>query len=200
MTNCSKQEKIDYLSRMPENPNARDKLKYIQMVLLPCYFPFKNYNGGEISVSMHLDIQNLYERFTDPEKMDGFESNRLEHLERLKKKEWKECKVCKKLREPEHFVSCYKTCLVCLDMTSEEALEKFEKKKVAKESGLKCSSCCSLKLLNEFVMKPDGTFMKTCLTCRDKKKKSKPDEPPPPPPSPSEAQIPETEHPSHHFE
>ena len=171
MTNCSKQEKIDYLSRMPETPTIKDKLKYIQLVMLPRWFPFRDYAGGEVTTTMYLDIQSLYERFTDPEKMDFFEATRLEDLEKLKKKAWKQCKVCKKLREPEHFVSCYKTCLLCLDLTPEEALEKFEKKKVAKDSGLKCSSCCSRKLLNEFVMKPDGTFMKTCIPCRDKKKR-----------------------------
>jgi hypothetical protein len=107
---------------MPEKPNAIDKMKYIQLVLLPRWFPFKNYDGGEISVQMHIEIQDLFERFTDPKKMDEFEDTRLRELERLKKKDWKECKVCQKLREPEHFVSCYKTCLLCLDMTPEEAI------------------------------------------------------------------------------
>jgi len=172
MTNCSKQEKIDFLKNMPETPTLMDRLKYIKLVMLPRWYPFKNYDGGEVSTTMYLDVMHLYERFTDPEKFDYFETTRLEELEKSKKKHWKECSHCKQLREPEHFVSCYKTCLLCLDLTPEEAIEKFEKKKLAKDSGLKCSSCCSRKLLNEFVMKPDGTFMKTCLTCRDKKKRT----------------------------
>jgi hypothetical protein len=172
MTNCSKQEKIDYLKNMPETITIKDKLKYIEMVMLPRWYPFKNYKGGEVSTTMYLDILHLYERFTDPEKFDFFEVTRLEELEKLKKIHWKECKHCKQLREPEHFVSCYKTCLLCLDMTPEEALEKFEKKKLAMDSGLKCSSCCTRKLLNEFDMKPDGTFKKTCISCVKKKKKA----------------------------
>jgi hypothetical protein len=173
---------------MPEKPNTSDKLKYIQLVMLPRWFPFKNYAGGEITTQMHIDINDLFERFTDPEKMDFFENTRLEELERLKKKDWKECHHCKKLREPEHFVLCYKTCLLCLDMTLEEALKKFEKKKLAKESGVKCSSCCTIKLLNEYEVKPDGTYKKTCVKCVLKKKKQPevtPEEPPPPPPSPT---------------
>ena len=171
MTNCSKEDKLNYLSMMPEKPNSRDKMKYIQLVLLPRWFPFRNYDGGEITTQMHLDIENLFERYIDPVKMDEFEATRLEELEKLKKKDWKECKVCQKLLDPEYFVPCYKTCLLCLDMTAEEAIEKFEKKKLAKESGVKCSSCCTIKLLNEFQMKPDGSYMKTCIKCADKKKK-----------------------------
>ena len=175
MTNCSKEDKLNYLSMMPEKPNSRDKMKYIQLVLLPRWFPFKNYDGGEITTQMHMDIEHLYERFTDPEKFDYFEATRLEELEKLKKIHWKDCSNCKKMREPEHFVSCYKTCLLCLDLTAEEALEKFEKKKLAKESGVKCSSCCTIKLLNEFEIKADGSYKKTCIKCSDKKKKKAPE-------------------------
>ena len=85
MTNCSKQEKIDYLSRMPKNPTLIDKMKYIELVMLPRWYPFKDYAGGEVTTTMQLDILHLYERFTDPEKFDFFENTRLEDLEKLKK-------------------------------------------------------------------------------------------------------------------
>ena len=160
---------------MPEKPNSRDKMKYIQLVLLPRWFPFKNYDGGEISAQMHIEINELFERYIDPKKMDEFEDTRLEQLERLKKKDWKDCNHCKKLLDPEHFVPCYKTCLLCLDMTAEEAIEKFESKKLVKENGQKCSSCCTNKFLKEFDKKPDGTYKKTCIKCSDKKKKKAPE-------------------------
>ena len=175
MTNCSKQEKIDYLSRMPENPNPRDKMKYIQLVMLPCWFPFRSYDGGAITSTMNIDIQSLFDRFANPAGFDKFEQNRLEELEKLKYKDWKDCSHCKKLLSSEHFVPCYKICLPCLEMSAEEALEKFKNKKLAKENGQKCSTCCTNKLFNEYQMKPNGSYMKTCISCVERKKKKTPE-------------------------
>jgi hypothetical protein len=165
---------------MPENPNPRDKMKYIQLVMLPRWFPFKDYAGGEITATMNIDIEKHFDIFTNPDEFDNFENTRLRELERLQKKDWAECSNCKKLKEPEHFVPCYKTCLLCLGMTAEEAIEKFKNKKLAKENGQKCSTCSTNKLFNEFQMKPDGSYMKTCIKCVEKKRKKVPETTPEP--------------------
>jgi hypothetical protein len=187
MSNCSKAEKLAFLSGLQENPNMMDKLRYLQLIFIPFYNPVKEYKGGAMPTHIQARIISEFDYQTTPEQIDRCEVARLERDEEAKDKLRKKCSNCGNRRDPEYFVPFYKTCLVegCLDMTAEEATQKFLDKQKKKEEGIKCSTCGINKIQEDFGIKKDGSYKKTCIKCEDRKKKVKtPEMTPETPPSP----------------
>ena len=207
MTMCSKEDKLILISQIPENHYPIDKLDFLKKIFDPRFSPINNITYENLHETHNfLKVKSLYAEHITPEKIDAMEVARLYFLNKTKKKDQKKCLNCSNIRYKDDFVSYWKQCIFCLDMTVEEANEKGAERDKLKTDGVKCSTCNSRKFLNEFSIKKDGNHSKTCNTCLEARKKKKPEvtpEPPAPPPSPSlsptqfEAHSPETEHPSH---
>jgi len=186
MSNCSKAEKLAFLSKLQETPTIMDKLRYLQLIFIPFYNPVKEYKGGAMPTHIQARILSEFDYQTSPEQIDRTEVARLEREEEAKDKLRKKCSNCGNRRDPEYFVPFYKTCLVegCLGMTAEEATQKFLDKQKKKEDGVKCSTCGINKIQEDFGIKKDGSFKKTCIKCEDRKKKKPEITPEPPEPQP----------------
>ena len=74
--------------------------------------------------------------------------------------------------------------------------EAYTNKYIKKAEGVLCSTCNSRKQKEEFSVKKDGNYMKTCITCVNKKKKIKTPETTPESPHPTQVHDSETEHPN----
>jgi hypothetical protein len=173
----SKEDKLVLISQMPENPQLCDKLDFLKKIF-DMRFPntIKKINRENLSdLSNQLTVSSLYNEHITEEALNRMEVSRLYFLEQAKKENQKKCLNCSNVRNQDEFVSYWKQCIYCLDMTVEEANEKGAERDKLKSEGVKCSTCKSHKHLNEFSIKKDGNHSKTCIKCADKKKKKAPE-------------------------
>ena len=194
MAGCSKQEKEEFLAYIGKEPTMPQMLEYV-LKCRPTTFWNKELKRPVFNPVDAVDVyhlKELFEELSDPKTFDYYEDTwRILFRKRNEKK----CSECHGWKRNEEF-RFFKTCCRCRASTVEDDILKQE---AFKQSQV-CSGCHTRKLFSEF-NKKNSKIYKTCVSCC-LKKKPKPDEPPPPPPPPSpiEAQIPETEHPSHHSE
>jgi hypothetical protein len=182
MTMVSKDEKLILISEMGENPSLPEKLDFLKKIFDP-RFPntIKKITKENLSdTNNQRTVFSLYAEQTTPEKIDAMEVSRLYFLEQAKKENQKKCLNCSNVRNQDEFVKYWKRCIFCLDMTVEEANEKGAERDKKKTEGILCSTCNSRKCKEEFGIKKDGNYSKTCIKCIDKRKKKKPEETPEP--------------------
>lgn len=170
MTLYSKEDKLVLISQMPENPHPNDKLDFLKKIF-DLRFPseLKRITKDNLSDPNNLrHILYLYALHITPEKIDEMEESRQYFLN---EENQKKCLNCSNKRQQDEFVKYWAKCIYCLEMTAEEANAKGEERERLKSEGVLCSTCNSRKFLNEYSIKKDGSHMKTCISCVNKKKK-----------------------------
>ena len=177
MTMRSKEDKLILISQMGENPSIPEKFDFLKKIFDP-RFPSSIHRINRENLhdtNNQRTVISLYNEHITPEKIDSMEIGRLSLLEEAKKENQKKCLNCRNIRNKDEFVSYFKTCIYCLEMTVEEANAKGAEEERLKGEGQKCSTCSCRKYLNEFGIKKDGSYAKTCIKCVDKKKKKAPE-------------------------
>jgi len=171
----SKEDKLILIREMGENPSLPDKLDFLKKIFDMRYpNTIKKITRENLcDTNNQRTVMSLYAEHITPEKIDLMEASRLYLLEQAKKENQKKCLNCSNVRNQDEFVSYWKQCIWCLEMTVEEANEKGAERDKLKSEGVKCSTCKSHKYLNEFSIKKDGNHSKTCIKCIEARKKKK---------------------------
>jgi len=174
MTMYSKEDKLILISQMPENPRIDEKLNFLKKIFDPRYSTINKITRENLCDSVNQDkIKSLYAEHITPEKINDMETSRLYFLCQAKKENQKKCLNCSNIRRQDEFCSYWAKCIFCLEMTLEEANEKGAEKERLKNEGIFCSTCKSHKAKEEFSVKKDGSYSKTCIPCLEVRRKKK---------------------------
>ena len=164
MAACSKQSKLDFLSKIDvKNPTLPEMLEYVYMCR-PEWLWNKEKKCHTFTVLQDKeDLIKLFKKHTDPKEMDFFEKT---YKKNFRKKHEARCGECHSYKLKVEF-RFYKTCCRCRASTVEE--DDAEQERLSNSQV--CSSCHSRKLFNEFRTSKKGKIYKTCVSCCLKSKK-----------------------------
>jgi len=177
MTMRTKEEKLILIAQLGENPSLTDKLDFLKKIF-DTRFPsmIHRINRENLSdTNNQRTVSSLYNEHITEEALNRMEVSRLYFLEQAKKENQKKCLNCSNMRLKDEFVKYWAKCIWCLEMTVEEANAKGAEEERLKSEGQKCSTCGCRKYLNEFGIKKDGSYMKTCIKCIEARKKKAPE-------------------------
>ena len=175
MTMYSKEDKLILISQMPENPSLLEKFDFLKKIFDLRYpSTIKKITRENLNdTNNQRNVHSLYAEHITEECLNRMEISRLYFLEQAKKENQRKCLNCRNIRQQDQFVKYWAQCIFCLDMTAEEANEKGAEKERLKNEGIFCSTCKSHKVKEEFSVKKDGSYAKTCIPCLEARKKKK---------------------------